>query len=209
MLKKIASIPFRFRLMAEIAVVALIIAGYYFMFLVPLQDEQSRLEQEYDDLVYRINDVRPYALSYDDFRKQLAMMEEQLAIVVQALPDEKGYYLLYDEAVGLAEKDGVRVTLFQPGGERRIDDFHSSVNFNVRLESSYGNFVKYLYDLNYLNKMINLQDMDIRVLNSPGGEKILAVNANLNSYRFNASAAASADNSNTNRRSTTRSGGSQ
>lgn len=190
MLKKFASIPFRFRLMIEIAVIAVIIGGYYYLFLMPLQEKMERLEKEYDDLVYKINDVQPYALAHDDFKKQLAMMEEQFQIVLKVLPDEKGYYLLYDEAVGLAEKDGVKVTLFQPGGEKKIDGFHSSVNFNVRMETQYQNFVRFLYDINYLNKIINLQDMQIKVLKSKTGEKMLDVTASLNSYRFNSGGSA-------------------
>ncbi|GAB1535713.1 hypothetical protein ADMFC3_13440 [Geovibrio sp. ADMFC3] len=190
MLKKFASIPFRFRLMIEIAVIAVIIGGYYYLFLMPLQEKMERLEKEYDDLVYKINDVQPYALAHDDFKKQLAMMEEQFQIVLKVLPDEKGYYLLYDEAVGLAEKDGVKVTLFQPGGEKKIDGFHSSVNFNVRMETQYQNFVRFLYDINYLNKIINLQDMQIKVLKSKTGEKVLDVTASLNSYRFNSGGSA-------------------
>ncbi len=190
MLKKFASIPFRFRLMIEIAVIAVIIGGYYYLFLMPLQEKMERLEKEYDDLVYKINDVQPYALAHDDFKKQLAMMEEQFQIVLKVLPDERGYYLLYDEAVGLAEKDGVKVTLFQPGGEKKIDGFHSSVNFNVRMETQYQNFVRFLYDINYLNKIINLQDMQIKVLKSKTGEKVLDVTASLNSYRFNSGGSA-------------------
>ncbi|MCD8569489.1 MAG: type 4a pilus biogenesis protein PilO [Geovibrio sp.] len=119
MLKKFASIPFRFRLLIEIAVIAVIIGGYYYLFLMPLQEKMAGLEKEYDDLVFKINDIKPYALAHDDFKKQLEMMEEQFQIVLKVLPDEKGYYLLYDEAVGLAEKDGVKVTLFQPAARRR------------------------------------------------------------------------------------------
>jgi type IV pilus assembly protein PilO len=185
MLKKISSIPFRFRFIIEIAVIAAIIGGYYYMFLMPLQEKTASLEKEYDDLVAKINDVRPYALSYDDFKKQLAMMEEQFAIVLKVLPDERGYYLLYDEVVGLAEKDGVKVTLFQPGGEKKVDNFHSSVNFKVKMEAPYRNLVRYLYDINYLDKIVNLQDLDIGVLKSDTGEKLLDISASLNSYRFN------------------------
>lgn len=190
MLKKFASIPFRFRLLIEIAVIAVIIGGYYYLFLMPLQEKMAGLEKEYDDLVFKINDIKPYALAHDDFKKQLEMMEEQFQIVLKVLPDEKGYYLLYDEAVGLAEKDGVKVTLFQPGGEKKIDNFHSSVNFNMKMETQYQNLVRYLYDINYLNKIINLQNMQINVLKSKTGERFLDVSASLNSYKFNSGSAA-------------------
>lgn len=190
MFVKIASVPFRFRLLVELAVIAAIIAAYYLLFLSPLHQEQIKIEREYDDIVYRINDLKPYALSYGEFTKQLSAMEEQLAIVAEALPDESGYYVLYDEAVGLAEKNGVKVTLFQPSGEKPIDDFHSGVEFNLHMETTYSNFVKYLYDLNYLDKVFNLRDMEIRAKTSEGGERLLGVTANLNSYRFNSSAVA-------------------
>jgi type IV pilus assembly protein PilO len=178
-MQKISSIPFAFRFLIGLALLSAIGAAYYYMYFVPLQAEQVRLETEYDDIVYRINDLKPYTVSYEDFVKQLSMMQEQLSIVVEALPEESGYYMLYDEAVGLAEKDGVKVTLFQPAGERPIDDFHSSV------ESSYDNFVRYLYDINYLTKMINLQKMEIRVLENQNANKMLSVTATLNSYKFN------------------------
>jgi type IV pilus assembly protein PilO len=184
MLKKIAAVPFRFRLIIEIVIIALIIGAYYYFMLMPLQEKMSGLEKEYDSIVAKINDVMPFALAYDDFKKQLEMMEEQFEIVLRVLPDEKDYYLLYDEVVGLAEKDGVKVTLFQPGGEKRIDNFHSSVNFKVQIDTPYQNFVRFLYDINYLDKIVSLQDMDIKLVRSREGEKTLVVNSNLNSYRF-------------------------
>lgn len=187
---KFTSIPSSLKFILGLLLIAATVAGYYYMYFIPQEAEQVRLEKEYDDIVYKINDLKPYTASYQDFVQQLAMMEEQLEIVVEALPEESGYYMLYDEAVGLAEKDGVKVTLFQPAGERPIDNFHSSVDFNVQMEASYDNFVKYLYDLNYLTKMINLQRMEIRLLDSPGTNKKLTVVATLNSYKFNSTSVA-------------------
>lgn len=189
-MEKLASIPFHFRFLAELVIIAAICCTYYFVFYTPLEEKLEQLGREYDDVVYGINDIKPVTLSYDKYKQQLALMEEQYAVVIKALPDDKGFYLLYDETVGLAEKDGVKVSLFQPGGESRLDNFHSSVSFNIRMEAPYSNFVKYLYDLNYLDKIINLQKMTINLAPARSGERMLDIQATFNSYRFGASSPA-------------------
>jgi len=104
---------------------------------------------------------------------------------LEVLPNERSYNELYDQIVGLAEKNGVKVLLFQPAGQNRIDNFHSSVNFNMNIEAGYVELISFLYRINYLDKIINLRNMQIKGIKDKEGEIVLNVNLGLNSYMFN------------------------
>ncbi|WP_022851003.1 type 4a pilus biogenesis protein PilO [Limisalsivibrio acetivorans] len=188
-MKKLQNIPFRFRLIIEIILLLAIAGGYYYFKYIPQEERLTSLEEEYDGLIVQINKLRPYELSYDDFKEQLEILQRQFNTVLQVLPNEKSYYLLYDEVVGLAEKDKVKVNMFQPAGEKRVDNFHSSVNFSMNMVTDYQNLVRYLYDLNYLDKIVNVQSFSLINTKTKDGDRGLSVNATLNSYRFDSGGA--------------------
>lgn len=185
MLDKLFKIPFKFRIIVEVFILLIIVGVYYFFYYAPKIKEISKLSKEYDSLVIKVSQLKPFELSYNEFKKQVELLEDQFQTVLKILPDEKNFYILYNDVVGLAEKSGVKVTLFQPGSESKVDEFHSKVNFSMNLQTSYVELINYLYRLNYLDKIINLNSFSITPKKDEDGTLILNVSASLNSYRFN------------------------
>lgn len=188
MLKKIADIPYRIRLIVEILLVIAIIGAYYYFQYEKLTVEIEDLNKSYDSKIVELNKLKGYQASYDLFKKQLAMVEEQFKSVLEVLPDEKSYYMLYDEILEIAEKSNISVTNFQPAGEQKTKDgFYSVVNFRLDMNGSYLGLIRFLYDLNYINKIIRLNDLNVSAAKDKDGKNSLRLNATLNSYRFNKS----------------------
>jgi len=185
MLDKLFKIPFKFRIIVEVFILIIIVGVYYYFYYTPKIDEINKLAKEYDSLVIKISQLKPFELSYDKFKKEVELLEDQFRTVLKILPNEKDFNILYNEVVGLAEKSGVKVTLFQPGGESRVDEFHSRVNFSMNFQTSYVEFINYLYRLNYLDKIISLNSFSIAPKKDKDGTLTLNVKASLNSYRFN------------------------
>ncbi|MDK2792008.1 MAG: type pilus assembly protein PilO [Deferribacteres bacterium] len=185
MFDRIFKIPFKFRLIVEVLIIVLIGGAYYYFYYTPKIEEIDKLAREYDSLAIKISQLKPIELSYDQFKKEVGLLEEQFQMVLKILPNEKNFNVLYDEVVGLAEKSGVKVTLFQPGGESRVDEFHSRVNFNMNFQTTYVELINYLYRLNYLDKIIDINSFSLSPQKDKDGTLILNVKASLNSYRFN------------------------
>ncbi|MGA1846844.1 type 4a pilus biogenesis protein PilO [Deferribacter abyssi] len=185
MIKKISNIPLKFRIVIELAIIVIVITVYYFMSYKPQVEEISRLKKRYDSLALSVSRLKPVVLSYKKFKKEFEIINEQFSKVLKILPNEKKYNVLYDQLVGLAEKNGIKVSLFQPTGIRKIDDFHSSVNFNMNLECSFIDLVNFMYRINFLDKIININSLSINPIKDKEGNLILKTNMGMNSYMFN------------------------
>jgi type IV pilus assembly protein PilO len=185
MLDKLLKIPLKIRLIIEILIIVFICGVYYYFYYLPKIEEIDRLVKDYDTLAIRVSQLRPIELSYDQFKKEVELLNDQFNMVLKILPNEKSFNVLYTEVVGLAEKSGAKVTLFQPVGESKIDEFHSKVNFNIDMTTGYLELINYLYRLNYLDKIINLNTFSITPTKNEDGSVVLNLKASLNSYRFN------------------------
>ncbi len=183
----LSKVPLKYRLIIEILIIAILFGLFYYFMYQPRVEKITQLKQEYDSLSLKVSRLKPIALSYDKFKKEVELLNEQFEMVLQVLPNDKSYNVLYNELVGLAERNGIKVTLFQPAGETRIDNFHSAVNFNMNLQTEYAELINYLYRINFLDKIINLKSMQIQSTKSEDGRILLNVNASMNSYMFNTS----------------------
>ena len=55
----------------------------------------------------------------------------------------------------------------------------------MNVEAGYVELISFLYRINYLDKIINLRNMQIKGIKDKEGEIVLNVNLGLNSYMFN------------------------
>ncbi|KAA0258692.1 hypothetical protein FHQ18_04510 [Deferribacter autotrophicus] len=184
-MKIISSVPLKFRIVVEVAIIIVIIAVYYFMSYKPQVEEINKLKKRYDSLALSVSRLKPVMLSYKKFKKEFEIVNEQFNRVLKILPNERNYNVLYDQIVGLAERNGIKVSLFQPTGIRKIDDFHSSVNFNMNMEGRFLDLVNFVYRINFLDKIININSLSINPIKDKEGNLILKANLGMNSYMFN------------------------
>jgi type IV pilus assembly protein PilO len=185
MFSKLSKISWKFRIIFEVLVIAIVVALIYFFAYTPKVDQITDLQKKVDRLSLRVAKLKPVKANYKRFKKEFELLNKQFKTVLQILPNERNYNVLYDEVVGLAERNGVKITLFQPKGEKKIDSFHSSVNFNIKMETSYKELINYLYRLNYINKIVNINNFNIKPKADKEGNIVLNVDTTMNSYRFN------------------------
>lgn len=181
---KLASVNRLYRLIAYVVVVVLIGALYYFMFYTPLQEELEKTKKEHERLTGEIERIKPKVQNYEQFKKEVEILDRQFSMLLEILPNEKSYNLIYDQLVDIAEKNGLKVTLFQPTNETSIDDFHAKVNFNMNIEGGYLEFVNFLHSISFINRVINLNSFTITPRKDPDGKVIVSVSMSMNSYMF-------------------------
>ncbi len=185
MFERLSKISFKYRIIFEVFVIALVVGLIYYFSYKPRVEEIKKLQANIDRLSLKISQLRPVKRSYAKFKAEFELLNKQFQTVLKILPNEKSYNVIYDEIVGLAERNGVKVILFQPKGEKKIDSFHSSVNFKIKMETSYIELINYLYRLNYVNRIVNLNGFSIKPKITKSGDILLKIDSDLNSYRFN------------------------
>lgn len=181
---KLMSVNRLYRIIAYVVIVALIGALYYFMLYTPLQEELEKTKKEHERLTAEIERIKPKVQNYEQFKKEVEILDRQFSMLLEILPNEKSYNLIYDQLVDLAEKNGLKVTLFQPTNETSIDDFHAKVNFNMNVEGGYLEFVNFLHSISFINRVINLNNFTITPRKDPDGKVLVSVSMSMNSYMF-------------------------
>lgn len=184
LLAKFGSLKLIYRVALYLSIFLILGVLYYYMLYSPLKQEIENSKNEYDRLTLEISRIKPITLNYEQFKKEVEILDRQFNMLLEILPNEKSYNLIYDQLVDLAEKNGLKVVLFQPTGETSIDDFHSKVNFNMNIEGEYLEIVSFLHNVSFLNRVINLNNFTLTQKKTAEGKSVLSVNMSMNSYMF-------------------------
>lgn len=184
LLAKFGSLKLIYRVVLYLSIFLILGALYYYMLYSPLKQEIENSKNEYDRLTIEISRIKPITLNYEHFKKEMEILDRQFNMLLEILPNEKSYNLIYDQLVDLAEKNGLKVVLFQPTGETSLDDFHSKVNFNMNIEGEYLELVSFLHNVSFLNRVINLNNFTLTQKKNAEGNSVLSVNMSMNSYMF-------------------------
>ncbi|MCX8084380.1 MAG: type 4a pilus biogenesis protein PilO [Calditerrivibrio sp.] len=184
LIKTISGIKKLYRFIAYFLVIIFIGALYYFMLYSPLKDELEKIKADHERLLNDINKIKPKVQNYEQFKKEVEILDRQFSMLLEILPNEKSYNLIYDQLVDLAEKNSLKVVLFQPTNETSIDDFHSKVNFNMNVEGGYLEFVNFLHHVSFINRVINLNNFTITQRKESDGRMVISVGMSMNSYMF-------------------------
>lgn len=184
-LVRFKSLRFLYRVIFYILFIVVLGGIYFYAVYSPLKEQIENARQEYDSLTSEISRIKPVTANYEQFKKEVELLVRQFNMLLEILPNEKSYNLIYDQMVTLAEKNGLKVTLFQPTDVRSIDDFHSAVNFNMNVEGEYLDFVRFLHGMSYLSKVINVNNFTLTQKKGQDGKIVLSVNMSMNSYMFN------------------------
>jgi type IV pilus assembly protein PilO len=189
-----------YRYVGYLLILMIIGASYYFMFYTSQAEELDKTKKEHERLVAEIDRIRPKVLNYEQFKQEVEILNRQFSMLLEVLPNEKSYNLIYDQLVDIAEKNGLKVTLFQPTNETSIDDFHAKVNFNMNVEGGYLEFVNFLHSISFINRVINLNNFTVVPKKNPDGSVAIAVNMSMNSYMFKQATGQSEKDTNSNKK---------
>jgi len=193
LVSKLGSINRLYRIIGYVILIIIIGALYYFMFYLPLEDELKNTKSEYERLTGEIERLKPKIKNYEQFKKELEILDKQFSMLLEILPNEKSYNLIYDQLVEIAEKNGLKVTLFQPTNETSIDDFHAKVNFNMNVEGKY-HFVNFLYSISFINRVVNVNNFTVTPRKDSDGTVLISVSMSMNSYMFKQAQGKQTDN---------------
>ncbi len=168
------------KLAALMIAFGLIIAAYYYMSWIPLQDEiyrqRSQVKQQQEILTKRQNLARDLPRK----QKEYANLEKQLKVALNMLPRKSQIPDLLENVSWAGKDSGLEFKSFTPGNEiaRQI---YAEVPVSFNISGSYRQLLTFLKRVGEMQRIVDIKNMRLKHTNTEGE---LSVKGQAVTYRF-------------------------
>ncbi len=181
--EKLGKVPKAARYGAVAAILALVGAGYYFLFYTDAAGTLASQRGRSQELQRKLTNVRAVANNVGEFEQEVATLERELEIALKQLPNRKQFEDLLQDITTAGKKVGVTIKSIERTREV-AHDFYAEVPFSIVLEGTYHNIAMFFERVAKLPRIVNIGSM--RIQSSPGRNSAtqLRVEGNATTFRF-------------------------
>jgi type IV pilus assembly protein PilO len=181
--EKLGKVPKAARYGAVAAILALVGAGYYFLFYTDASATLAAQRGRAQELQRKLTNVRAVANNVGEFEQEVATLERELEIALKQLPNRKQFEDLLQDITTAGKKVGVTIKSIER--TREVEhDFYAEVPFTLELEGSYHNLAMFFERVAKLPRIVNIGSM--RVSAHPGrtSDTTLKIEGTATTFRF-------------------------
>jgi type IV pilus assembly protein PilO len=139
---------------------AIIGAAAWFLLLSPLDARVQALTAENDRVQKDLVQARAIAADIARFRREIAVLEKTLLVLVDRLPNERETPPLYRSVSDAAYQAGLAVSLFQPR-DAQVKDYYAEIPITFTAEGNYHQFGSFFERVARLPRVVNVGDLKI------------------------------------------------
>jgi type IV pilus assembly protein PilO len=175
--------PLAVKLILVLILCGLLGVGGYFGLITDQEEQLARVQREEQGLRQEFEKKQERAANLENYKKQLALMEESFGAMRRQLPDktEVADLLVDVSQTGLAA--GLEFELFQPQGESP-KEFYAELPIKLRVTGGYHEFGEFISGLAALPRIVTIHNVNIRPKSKKGGAGGLVLEATARTYRY-------------------------
>jgi len=181
-IEKIFRLPLYQRLLLLVALLALIGAGFYFLFYAPQLEESARLQQDIEQREVQLLKDRRIARDLPKYRAEYEALQTELEEALVELPNKKEIPSLLTNISNLAKEQGLEILLFKPMAEVN-KGFYAEVPVDMRLLGTYHDIAMFFYQVGRLPRIVNISNVQMESARKEG-KSLLNVNCRATTFRF-------------------------
>jgi len=171
----------------RIAVIAIVFAlvvglGVYWFIVKDKAPQLSRVQAEEQQLRLTFENKQRKAANYDDYKEQLAQMEQSFGTMLRQLPGETEIPSLIVDISQTGLAAGLQEKLFEPQNEVP-KDFYAEKPIKIRLTGSYHELGNFVSGIAALPRIVTLHNINIRQENEDRFDK-LSMEVTAKTYRY-------------------------
>jgi type IV pilus assembly protein PilO len=182
-LEQLGRIPRAIRFGTVGAILAGVVAGYYFLSYQESRAQFNALEAQAQELQRKLTKARVVANNLSDFEQEVASLERELEVALKQLPDRKQFEDLLQDITTAGKKVGVVIKSIQRKTEVPRG-FYTEVPFQIELEGSYHNIAMFFERVAKLSRIVNIGALNVGVFAIDDRETILQVKGTATTFRF-------------------------
>lgn len=151
-----------------VILLAVLLAGGYFLLLSPKWAEVNALRQQRAAKEVELIQSRALAGSLARFKQEAQALRARLEAAKERLPSEREIPGLYRQVSDMAYQTGLAVSLFQPK-EPATKEIYQEVPISLSAEAGYHQLGTFLERIARLPRIVNLTDLKITGISRPTG----------------------------------------
>ena len=180
----LSRVPPKQKIFLVVLLCVLVGAGYYYLFYTEKAAQIRDLEKKLADLEHEIKQQEVIARNLPSFKAEVRRLEEQLAVLLEQLPNSAEIPNLLKSISDLGKESGLEFLKFVPAAEARRN-FYAEIPVSIAVSGDYHNFVLFADKVSHLPRIVNISDITFANPRS-GGENQMNVNVTCTAttYRF-------------------------
>lgn len=174
--------PMPVKLAATALVLIAVLAAGYFLNITTLNDELTRLKSEETSLMQQYESKAFKAKNLDQYKEQLAEMQEQFGALLEQLPKDTEVPGLLEDITHTGEGSGLEISKIDLKPEIQ-QKFYAELPIEIVVSGDYHGFGNFVSGVAALPRIVTLHDFDIKAA-SGTGNSLLTMNITAETYRY-------------------------
>jgi len=172
-----------------LVVILVVIAGLYlYVFFLPGRDELNKTRIELSRLTKELNESKAITRELQNFKEQIAKLNEELKTALTQLPNEKEIPEILKNISSLGKESNLEFTLFRPKPEEP-QQFYAKVPIELVVLGNYHSIGLFFDKVSKLPRIINVVDFNMTRAKDVKGkisetENLVKTSCMINTYRF-------------------------
>ena len=168
-----------------LGLVLLLLIGYFYWFYLfqPVFDKKTKLSEELGNLNTRIVATQRVVGQIEQYRKEVAKLEEDLKILLAKLPDQKEIPHLLTSVSEAGRSAGLDFILFEPA-EPVSKEFYAEIPVKITVEGKYNDIAVFFDSVAHLPRIANIMDVEIKSGKKGAGSGVLTADCLIKIYMF-------------------------
>jgi type IV pilus assembly protein PilO len=172
-----------------LVVILVVIAGLYlYVFFLPGRNELNTTRIELSRLTKELNESKAITRELQNFKEQIAKLNEELKTALTQLPNEKEIPEILKNISSLGKESNLEFTLFRPKPEEP-QQFYAKVPIELVVLGNYHNIGIFFDKVSKLPRIINVVDFNMTRAKDVKGkiaetENLVRTSCMINTYRF-------------------------
>lgn len=162
------------RTLIVVAVCALLLVGFYFLFISDIRDEIGRLEQQLSKLKIEIGNQERIRQQGPKLKKQIEALRDKLKTMVASLPEKQDIESLLKDITNLLSESRLENSRFVPGQEQINEElYYATIPISMSVKGDYQKQGAFLTALNDLPRIVNVPSIKLSKAGPSAREKNL------------------------------------
>src|SRR5512134_303502 len=180
----LAKIPTKQKAILAVLFCLLVVVGYYYLYYREASQQVASLDNNLAALRAKIKEQEVIAGNLKSFQEEVRRLEEQLARLLEQLPNTAEIPSLLKSVSDLGRDSGLEFLRFAPGAEVR-KEFYAEIPVTISVNGDYHSFTLFADKVRHYPRIVNLSNISFA---SPKGvaenRMVETINCTATTYRF-------------------------
>jgi type IV pilus assembly protein PilO len=154
----LAKIPTKQKVILAVLFCLLVGVGYYYLYYRDASKQVATLENTLAGLRSKIKEQEVIAGNLKSFQEEVRRLEDQLALLLEQLPNSAEIPALLKSVSDLGKESGLEFIRFAPGGEVR-KDFYAEIPVAISVNGEYHSFALFADKVRHYPRIVNLSNI--------------------------------------------------